>query len=595
LICRTCVFQTPDEIRAVFYDNQCAVFILSKRLRTKYFPSMAYFYLEVVKGAEPGKRYLLAEGPTSVGRSSQNNLVLHSAEKSVSGHHAIIYKSDSSVLVQDLESTNGTFVNDERIKERQVQDGDMVGFGKAGPRLKVIVSDTELSSPAASPSRFVAPESTSMRTREDDAPQIPIDRDDLTMGEDVRPMTKVKLQPPRELPAVEGSRTVDLEKKILNKRLGSSDLHDLMKDGKRLDKIVERGNIGQTQVAMLRTFQGAGKKMQRQWLLILFGVCALSTCAISFFAIRAWQYKMLVGRGLSLKAAMDGYEERIARANKNPDGNKRELDSLISALEKTKKELAQVKGNVRESDFGKFYSDPLEKTIDEVLMRFGETDYHIPREMVERVKYHIGVYSGSLHATIAKYIIRKNKYFPMIRRVFRDNNLPEDLAYVSMLESGFNTRALSHCGARGLWQFMPETGRRYGLRIDKDVDDRLDPEKSTYASAKYFKELIGIFGGKSSLMLAMAAYNAGEGRIVGALRKIDNPMRNRDFWYIYRMGYLAEETNEYIPRVIALLILSENADKYRFGDAFAAPSFETQLEAENDFIPLENLRDNSAR
>jgi membrane-bound lytic murein transglycosylase D len=229
-----------------------------------------------------------------------------------------------------------------------------------------------------------------------------------------------------------------------------------------------------------------------------------------------------------------------------------------------------------------------------VLIRFGETDYHIPREMIERVKYHIDVYSGQLHGTIAKYIIRKNKYFPMIRRIFRDNKLPEDLAYVSMLESGFNTRALSHCGARGLWQFMPGTGRHYGLRIDAAIDDRLDPEKSTYASAKYFKELIAIFGGKSSFMLAMAAYNAGEGRIFGALRKIDNPLRNRDFWYIYRMGYLAEETNEYIPRVIALLILSENPEKYNFTGIATAP-LAGPIESENDFIPLENLRDNSVR
>jgi hypothetical protein len=557
---------------------------------------MAYFYLEVVQGVESGKRYLLTEGATSVGRSSQNTLMLHSSEKSVSGHHAIIYKSDNGLLVQDLDSTNGTYVNNSRIKEQNIQAGDEVGFGKAGPRLKLIVSDTEIASTPLSPSRFVAPESTSLRTREDEVPDIKIDRDDFTMGEDLSPMTKVKLKPPKPVTPLEGSKTVDIEKKIINKRLGSSDLHDLMTDGKRLDKIIDRGNIGQTQVAMLRTIQGAGKKMQRQWLLILFAVCAVSLCAISFFAIRAWQYKALVSRGLTLKAAMDGYEERIARANKNPESNKRELDSLINALDNTKKELARVKGGVRESDFGKFYSDPLEKTIDEVLMRFGETDYHIPREMVERVKYHIGVYSGSLHGTIAKYIIRKNKYFPMIRRVFRDNNLPEDLAYVSMLESGFNTRALSHCGARGLWQFMPETGRRYGLRIDANIDERLDPDKATYASAKYFKELIGIFGGKSSLMLAMAAYNAGEGRIVGALRKIDNPMRNRDFWYIYRMGYLAEETNEYIPRVIALLILSENPEKYRFSDTYSVPSYEQQqLESENDFIPLDNLRDNSAR
>jgi len=562
---------------------------------------MQYYYLHVIQGVDAGKKFPLIDGAISVGRSSQNNVVLHSSEKSVSAHHAIIYKTDDRILLQDMESTNGTFVNNERVKERQLQTGDVVGFGKSGPRCALVVSSEHLDTTAPKGARFVSPESTSVRTREDEVSMLFVSPEDNTMNEDLGPATKIKLQSPRKFDTPrqsEGSRTADIERKIINKRLGSGDMHDLMKDGKRLDKIIERGNISSTQASMLRTVHGAGKKMQHQWLIILAIVVAVSVTAVSFFAIRAFQYKSLVNRGLTLRATMDNYEERIARANKNPDGNKNELDSLINALDKAKSELAQVKGGVRQSDFGKFYSDPLERTIDGVLMRFGETDYHIPREMVERVKYHIGVYSGPLHATIAKYIIRKEKYFPMIRRVFKETNLPEDLAYVSMLESGFNTRALSHCGARGLWQFMPETGRRYGLRVDGQTDDRLNPEKSTFASAKYFKELIGIFGGKSSLMLCMAAYNAGEGRVMGALRKIDNPMRNRDFWYIYRMGYLAEETNEYIPRVIALLIISEQPDKYNF-DIVERSSYgryeSNVIEGENDFIPLENLRDNNAR
>jgi len=564
---------------------------------------MQHYYLEVIQGVEKGKKYPLTEGAISVGRSSQNNIVLHSTEKSVSAHHSIIYKTEDRLLLQDMDSTNGTFVNNERVKERQLQPGDIVGFGKSGPRCTLVVSADTLDTAAPKGARFVSPESTSVKTREDEVPAFFVGPEDFTMNEDLSKVTKVKLQPPRKLDSPEnsrneGARTLDIEKKILSKRLGSNDMHDLMKDGKRVEKIIKRGNISSTQADMLRTVHGAGKKMQRQWLFILAAVVAISVTAVAFFAIRTFQYKSLVNRGLTLRATMDTYEERISKANKNPDGNKRELDSLISSLDKAKSELAQVKGGVRQSDFGKFYSDPLERTIDAVLMRFGETDYHIPREMVERVKYHIGVYSGPLHATIAKYIIRKERYFPMIRTVFKEANLPEDLAYVSMLESGFNTRALSHCGARGLWQFMPETGRRYGLRVDNLVDDRLDPEKATLSAAKYFKELIGIFGGKSSLMLCMAAYNAGEGRVVGALRKIDNPMRNRDFWYIYRMGYLAEETNEYIPRVIALLIISEQPDKYNFSvvERSTYARYEPGvIEKENDFIPLENLRDNYAR
>ena len=175
----------------------------------------------------------------------------------------------------------------------------------------------------------------------------------------------------------------------------------------------------------------------------------------------------------------------------------------------------------------------------------------------------------------------------MISSILRQKNLPEELGYISMLESGFNTHATSAAGARGLWQFMQPTGRRYGLAIEGNVDERLDPQKATLAAAEYFKDLISIFGGKSSVMLAMAAYNAGEGRVMGALRKIDNPLRNRDFWYIYRMGYLAEETNEYIPRVIALMIISQDPQKYGFTPNAAAANNGGDQESETDFIPLD--------
>ena len=549
---------------------------------------MNYYYLEIIKGIEAGRKHLLADGGISIGRSSQNTITMHSAEKSVSAHHAIFYKTADRVLLQDMESTNGTYVNDQPVKERQLQPGDIVGLGKSGPRLKLIVSGKELDTSPPKANQFVSPQSTGLRTKEDEMRFFTKENENSTGKEDLEAITRIRLNTKPAPPPGESSQTVEFEKKILHKKMGASDMHDLMKDGKRLDKIIKRGNLGETQVSMLRTMHGANRKMQRQWIMILGAVVLVSVTAIAFFAIRTFQYKALVNKGLTLKATLDSYEERISQANKNPEGNKRELDSLINALDKAKMQLANVKGTIRESDFGKFYSDPLEKTIDEVLMRFGETNYHIPREMVERVKYHISVYSGPLHATIAKYISRKEKYFPMIRTILKENNLPEDLAYVSMLESGFNPRALSHAGARGMWQFMPETGRRYGLKVQDALDERLDPERASQAAAKYFKELIGIFGGRSSVMLAMAAYNAGEGRIVGALRKIDNPMRNRDFWYIYRMGYLAEETNEYIPRVISLLIISEHPQQYNFTGLPSAPS--GQIDSENDFIPLDDIK-----
>jgi hypothetical protein len=176
--------------------------------------------------------------------------------------------------------------------------------------------------------------------------------------------------------------------------------------------------------------------------------------------------------------------------------------------------------------------------IQAVLAGFGETggSYRLPPEMIERVDHYLGLYMGRRRSTIVAYLRRGEQYFPMIRRVLEENNLPPELAYISMLESGFDPQAVSHAGAVGLWQFMPHTARRYGLEVSARVDERTDPVKSTHAAAAYFKHLIAIFGPKSSVMLCMAAYNAGEQRIINALKRIDDPMRNRDFWYIDRNG-----------------------------------------------------------
>lgn len=542
---------------------------------------MPFYYLEMTKGSSIGQKYPLNDGAISVGRSSQNTITLPPTEKSVSAHHLIIYKSPERIMVQDMQSTNGTFINEEKINEKNIDANDEVGFGKTGPRLKLIVSEVELDTTTPKPSipYSVEDAETSIKTHEERAPMVMTE--EATSNEERKTISRMK-KSKGEFGDIKPSMTMELEQKLIDRNVDAEDMEQLLKQGQRLEKIITRGKLSRTQASMLRSAYNANRSMRRQLYYIIGIIVFVSVAVSSYFGIRAFQYKRIVTKAKNIKEDLNEYEKKIAAAKENPEQNREQLEALIAQLETKQKSLSEIKTKLSEDDFGDFYSDPLEKRIDQVLMRFGETDYHIPQEMIDRVRHHIEYYSGRLHGTVERYLKRKEKYFPMIHRVFREKNLPLELAYVSMLESGFNPMALSHAGARGLWQFMPRTARQFGLIVDKKIDERCDPEKATYAAAEYFKDLIGIFGGKSSVMLCMAAYNAGEGRVMGALRKIDDPMRNRDFWYIYRMGYLAEETNEYIPRVISFIIISEHPQDYGFTGSAPVKSSEN-LELEDDF------------
>jgi len=148
---------------------------------------------------------------------------------------------------------------------------------------------------------------------------------------------------------------------------------------------------------------------------------------------------------------------------------------------------------------------------------------------------------------------RANYFMPMVRKIFRQEGLPEELAYLAVVESGFNPFATSPANAAGIWQFIPSTGRRFGLRIDDYIDERRDPYKSTIAAAKYLKTLYNMFG---SWELAIAAYNCGEKCVAKRLESSSAT----SFSEIKET--LPSQTKEYVPRFFAILLIANNPEKY---------------------------------
>ncbi len=155
--------------------------------------------------------------------------------------------------------------------------------------------------------------------------------------------------------------------------------------------------------------------------------------------------------------------------------------------------------------------------------------------------------------------LNRSKYFvPMIKKIFSEYSLPEELAYLPIIESGFNPYATSSTGAAGIWQFVPSTGRRFGLKINKYIDERRDPYKSTVAAAKYLKYLYEYF---HRWDLAIAAYNCGEGCIRDKISK-----KRKNFWSIKHK--LPDQTREYVPRFFAVALIVRNPAKYGFNTQY---------------------------
>jgi membrane-bound lytic murein transglycosylase D len=187
------------------------------------------------------------------------------------------------------------------------------------------------------------------------------------------------------------------------------------------------------------------------------------------------------------------------------------------------------------------------------------TEHDVPIPQNDRVLEYVELFQGRLRDYIQESLTRGTRYLPMIQDVFRAEGLPLDLAYIPVIESGFKTNALSRASAKGPWQFMRATATEQGLKTDWYVDERSDPEKATVAAARYLKDLRDLFDGDWHLVLA--AYNGGLGRVQRAMKRSGQD----DFWALSSNSrYLPRETREYVPLILAAIIVAKNPTQYGF-------------------------------
>src|SRR5579883_1252096 len=260
--------------------------------------------------------------------------------------------------------------------------------------------------------------------------------------------------------------------------------------------------------------------------------------------------------------AIDSLFEASAENPADASDYERRLDEMADAIHRF--DLAGM--GAAAADEGKFEKAPNEdilvmtfpvdpKLKDRVREQVAATVSQLPLSVNDTVLGYINYFSHRGHSTIVAATQRSGRYRPMIQRILDEEGIPQELIHLAQAESGFIPRAMSRKAAGGMWQFLAERGRQYGLMQTRYTDDRMDPEMATRAAARHLHDLYTEFG---DWYLAIAAYNCGPGAVEKAVERTGYA----DFWQLRSLGVLPAETTNYVPIILAMTIMEKNAAEY---------------------------------
>jgi membrane-bound lytic murein transglycosylase D len=283
------------------------------------------------------------------------------------------------------------------------------------------------------------------------------------------------------------------------------------------------------------------------------------------------------GIDLRTDPALDSYYrgliERIHKYEARPGDQHENEDRTEVSEPAILDELSEIK------------EEELTTTTPDGVKIFGKYDFEfsVAPPVFQFVNYFV---SGRGRSTMEAGLQRSGRYRALVEKIFKEERVPLDLMWLAQAESVWKPTALSRAAAKGLWQFIPSTGRRFGLEQTTWIDDRSNPEKSTRSAARYLRWLNEHFAG--DWLLAMAAYNSGENLVDSSIARCGYA----DFWELYRRGLLPQETRNYVPIILSIVIISKNQKRYGFDvktdpplnyDSFQLPS-QTDLKVVADLL-----------
>jgi len=213
----------------------------------------------------------------------------------------------------------------------------------------------------------------------------------------------------------------------------------------------------------------------------------------------------------------------------------------------------------------RFYDDPVKEAVAQTMLeRLAGRGWDLPNLDHERVDFFVDHFTNDPEGRdrLETFLIRAGRYLPMITAKLAERDMPNDLIFLALIESGFDPTAHSEANASGIWQFLAPTGRSLGLRVDAEVDERNHPERATDAALEYLQYLYGRFG---SWYVAAAAYNAGEGRIARVMREVTGSEKatgDEDYYRIW--SRLPQETRDYVPLMIAAARIAKDPKSYGY-------------------------------
>ena len=501
---------------------------------------MKRFFLEILTGTTRGKKIEVLSSVT-LGRSRGNDVSFIGDDAGiVSSRHALLALKGGGLWLRDMDSTNGTFVGKVRVTERELLGGEVISLGPAGPALRVVVSDSEVKEMEKGPKL---------------SDTVMMEREKLDSAPDNGPGVETSVQ--------------EMAKKLKKANSASEAVHGIVRDPERLSRML-KGGVDPDRVAdFLGTAGGSLARSRRRmfWTAGILGPIILVVVGVLVYQNISYRSK-LEQQG-NLMAQIRELEQGLqSMSNTGGDVNPERV-RMVHQLLAAERQLFTIRATLKLPDRTATYRLPLGMDVHQVLEGLGKRGFIVPETFIVTVQAQVDYFCMPQNrTTLMTCFARKRRYEKLIQQELARARLPLDFLYIAMQESLFDTLAQSQNDARGLWQLVPETAREFDLAVPENwkerpgnEDQRTNAKLATKAAAAYLKTLYAEFG---DAPLAMAAYNAGAGKMRRVLRRIEDPVNDRDFWYLYRMGLLPDETNEYVPKIIAMILIDRNRERYGF-------------------------------